>query len=207
VREAAERAEYEPPPQTCPRTCWFPAVGRADTSSIAFFAVERNEEEGPRSPNTENAPGAGLPASALRAGSPRCHISCERLSMLIRWSPPRPPSGICRSSAIRAGADPVFHKPHHLRLRNLAGPRGQIVIIDEDSSLSGFGTVVRSGVASLAAEAALGHVGIVLGLDALPRRNSADCIASSILLRRGLLVGFGWGEAEGGVRFHPVEPS
>ena len=47
----------------------------------------------------------------------------------------------------------------------LGWPAQQIVVIDEDLGLSGAGIVERSGFARLTAEVALGHVGIVLGLE------------------------------------------
>ena len=51
----------------------------------------------------------------------------------------------------------------------------QIVVIDEDLGLSGAGIVERSGFARLTAEVALGHVGIVLGLEVSRlARNNAD---------------------------------
>ena len=51
----------------------------------------------------------------------------------------------------------------------------QIVVIDEDLGLSGTGIVERSGFARLTAEVALGHVGIVLGLEmSRLARNTAD---------------------------------
>ncbi len=51
----------------------------------------------------------------------------------------------------------------------------QIQVIDEDLGLSGAGTAERTGFARLAAEVALGRVGIVLGLDASRlARNNAD---------------------------------
>jgi len=40
-----------------------------------------------------------------------------------------------------------------------------VLVIDEDLGLSGSGAVARSGFARLTAEVALGHVGIVLGLE------------------------------------------
>ena len=49
------------------------------------------------------------------------------------------------------------------------------MVIDEDLGLSGSGTAERSGFARLAAEIALGHVGIVLGLEVSRlARNNAD---------------------------------
>ncbi len=140
--------------------------------------------------------------------------------------------------------------------------REQVSIIDEDLGLSGSGVVERSGFAHLAAEVALGHVGIVLGLEASRlARNNAEwyrlldlCGMTDTLigdgdglyhpalfndrlllglkgtmseaelhiirarldggirnkaargeLRRGLPVGFVWGEADGEVLFHPDE--
>jgi DNA invertase Pin-like site-specific DNA recombinase/predicted DNA-binding transcriptional regulator AlpA len=50
-----------------------------------------------------------------------------------------------------------------------------VVVIDEDLGLSASGTVVRSGFARLTAEVALGHVGIVLGLEVSRlARNNVD---------------------------------
>ena len=136
------------------------------------------------------------------------------------------------------------------------------MVIDEDLGLSGSGAVARSGFARLTAEVALGHVGLVLGLEVSRlARNNADwyrlidlCGLSNTLigdadgvyhpalfndrlllglkgtmseaelyvlrarlnggirnkaargeLRRGLPVGFVWGEADGEVDFHPDE--
>src|ERR1700674_817631 len=144
----------------------------------------------------------------------------------------------------------------------LGWPADSIVIIDEDLGLSGSGAVERSGLARLTAEVALGHVGLVLGLEVSRlARNNADwyrlidlCGLTDTLigdadgiyhpaifndrlllglkgtmseaelhvlrarlnggirnhaargeLRRGLPVGFVWGEADGEVRFHPDE--
>src|SRR5690349_15078755 len=57
----------------------------------------------------------------------------------------------------------------------LGWPPQQVLVIDEDLGLSGSGTVVRSGFARLTAEVALGHVGIVLGLEVSRlARNNAD---------------------------------
>ena len=144
----------------------------------------------------------------------------------------------------------------------LGWPSQQVVVIDEDLGLSGAGVVVRSGFAKLTAEVALGHVGIVLGLEVSRlARNNADwyrlidlCGLTDTLigdadgvyhpaifndrlllglkgtmseaelhvlrarlnggirnkaargeLRRGLPVGFVWGERDGEVCFHPDE--
>jgi DNA invertase Pin-like site-specific DNA recombinase len=127
----------------------------------------------------------------------------------------------------------------------LGWPTAQITVIDEDLGLSGAGMVQRNGFARLAAEVALGHVGMVLGLEVSRlARNNADwyrlldlCgIADTLIgdddgvyhpglselhvlrarlnggirnkaargeLRRGLPLGFVWGDGDGEVRFHP----
>ena len=62
-----------------------------------------------------------------------------------------------------------------LKASELGWPDDRIVVIDEDLGLSGSGTVVRSGFARMTAEVALGHVGIVLGLEVSRlARNNAD---------------------------------
>ena len=148
------------------------------------------------------------------------------------------------------------------RAVELGFPRAAVVVIDEDLGISGSGVAERSGFARLAAEVALGHVGLVLGLEVSRlARNNADwyrlldlCAITDTLigdgdglyhprafndrlvlglkgtmseaelhvlrarleggirskaargeLRRGLPVGFVWGEADGEVRFHPDE--
>jgi len=146
------------------------------------------------------------------------------------------------------------------RACQLGWSRPQVVIIDEDLGLSGSSTDHRSGFTRMTSEVALGHVGIILGLE-VPRlaRNNADwyrllelCGLTDTLigdsdgvyhpalfndrlllglkgtmseaelhiirarleggirnkaargeLRRGLPVGFVWGEAYGEVLFHP----
>ena len=144
----------------------------------------------------------------------------------------------------------------------LGWPSQQVIVVDEDLGLSGSGIVERNGFARLTAEVALGHVGIVLGLEVSRlARNNADwyrlldlCGLTDTLigdadgvyhpamfndrlllglkgtmseaelhiirarlnggirnkaargeLRRGLPVGFIWGEEDGEVRFHPDE--
>ena len=144
----------------------------------------------------------------------------------------------------------------------LGWPTDRVVVIDEDLGLTGSGAVARSGFARVTAEVALGHVGLVLGLEVSRlARNNADwyrlidlCGLSDTLigdadgvyhpalfndrlllglkgtmseaelyvlrarlnggirnkaargeLRRGLPVGFVWGEADGEVRFHPMD--
>ena len=64
---------------------------------------------------------------------------------------------------------------------SLGWPTEQVVLLDEDLGVSGSGIVERSGFARLTAEVALGHVGIVLGLEVSRlARNNADGTASSI---------------------------
>jgi len=144
----------------------------------------------------------------------------------------------------------------------LGWTKEQVIAIDEDLGLSGSGSVQRSGFARMTAEVALGHVGIVLGLEVsrLARNNAdwyrlldlcgmtdtligdSDGVYHPVLfndrlvlglkgtmseaelhilrarldggirnkaargeLRRGLPVGFVWGEEDGEVRFHPDE--
>src|SRR5436190_2890418 len=53
--------------------------------------------------------------------------------------------------------------------------RGQVVVVDEDLGISGSGLSERSGFARLTAQVALGHAGLVLGLEASRlARNNAD---------------------------------
>jgi DNA invertase Pin-like site-specific DNA recombinase/uncharacterized protein YndB with AHSA1/START domain len=144
----------------------------------------------------------------------------------------------------------------------LGWAKEQVIVIDQDLGLSGSGSVKRAGFALMTAEVALGHVGIVLGLEVSRlARNNADwyrlldlCGITDTLigdsdgvyhpalfndrlvlglkgtmseaelhilrarldggirnkaargeLRRGLPVGFVWGEEDGEVRFHPDE--
>jgi DNA invertase Pin-like site-specific DNA recombinase len=144
----------------------------------------------------------------------------------------------------------------------LGWAKEQVIVSDEDLGLSGSGSAKRSGFARMTAEVALGHVGIVLGLEVSRlARNNADwyrlldlCGMTDTLigdsdgvyhpllfndrlvlglkgtmseaelhilrarldggirnkaargeLRRGLPVGFVWGEADGEVRLHPDE--
>jgi DNA invertase Pin-like site-specific DNA recombinase len=136
------------------------------------------------------------------------------------------------------------------------------IVIDEDLGVSGSGFAERSGFVRMTAEVALGHAGIVFGLEvSRVARNNADwyrlfdlCSITDTLvgdsdgiyhpalfndrlvlglkgimaeaqlhilrarleggirnkaargeLRRGLPVGFVWGEKDGEVRFHPHE--
>ncbi len=51
------------------------------------------------------------------------------------------------------------------RAVELGWPASSVVVIDEDLGLSGSGSVTRGGFSHLTAEVALGHVGIVLGLE------------------------------------------
>ncbi|MGO4570289.1 recombinase family protein, partial [Rhizobium sp. 2YAF20] len=64
----------------------------------------------------------------------------------------------------------LAHKAHEL-----GWSKENVVVIDEDLGLSGSGSVARSGFARLTAEVALGHVGLVLGLEVSRlARNNAD---------------------------------
>src|SRR6201987_1250958 len=57
----------------------------------------------------------------------------------------------------------------------LGWAKEQVIVIDQDLGLSGSGSVQRSGFARMTAEVALGHVGIVLGLEVSRlARNNAD---------------------------------
>jgi len=148
------------------------------------------------------------------------------------------------------------------RAQALGWQHDQVTLIDEDLGLSGASTAKRTGFARMTAEVALGHAGIVLGLEVSRlARNNADwyrlldlCGMTDTLigdadgvyhpglfndrlvlglkgtmseaelhilrarldggirnkaargeLRRGLPVGFVWGEEDGEVRFHPDE--
>src|SRR5450756_2367954 len=155
-------------------------------------------------------------------------------------------------------------RQYHLAERavELGWPRAQVKVVDEDLGISGSGLTDRAGFARMIAEVALGHVGIVLGLEVSRlARNNADwyrlldlCGLTDTLigdadgiyhpamfndrlllglkgtmseaelhiirarldggirnkaargeLRRGLPVGFVWGEQDGEVLFHPDE--
>jgi len=61
------------------------------------------------------------------------------------------------------------------RARQLGWRPEQITVIDEDLGLSGATTQGRSGFARMTAQVALGHVGILLGLEVSRlARNNAD---------------------------------
>jgi DNA invertase Pin-like site-specific DNA recombinase len=148
------------------------------------------------------------------------------------------------------------------RAQQLGWAKEQVTTVDDDLGLSGVSTDKRSGFARMISEVALGHVGIIFGLEVSRlARNNADwyrllelCGLTDTLigdndgvyhpalfndrlllglkgtmseaelhilrarldggirnkaargeLRRGLPVGFVWGEAEGEVLFHPDE--
>lgn len=148
------------------------------------------------------------------------------------------------------------------RARQLGWAEEQVTVIDEDLGQSGAGNNQRAGFARLTAEVALGHVGLVLGLEVSRlARNNADwyrlldlCSITNTLigdddgiyhpaqfndrlvlglkgtmseaelhilrarldggirnkaargeLRRGLPIGFVWGDEDGEVLFHPDE--
>ena len=62
------------------------------------------------------------------------------------------------------------------RAIELGFAREQVVVIDEDLGISGSGMSERSGFARLAAEVALGHAGLVLGLEVSRlARNNVSC--------------------------------
>src|SRR5215831_4779058 len=61
------------------------------------------------------------------------------------------------------------------RAIELGWKRGQVKVFDQDLGLCGSGLAERSGFAHMTAEVALGHVGIVLGLEVSRlARNNAD---------------------------------
>jgi DNA invertase Pin-like site-specific DNA recombinase len=61
------------------------------------------------------------------------------------------------------------------RAVELGWERASVTVIDEDLGVSGSGTAERAGFARLTAEVALGHVGLVLGLEVSRlARNNAD---------------------------------
>lgn len=148
------------------------------------------------------------------------------------------------------------------RAVELGWQHDQIRVVDEDLGVSGSGLADRRGFDQMTAQVALGHTGIVLGLEVSRlARNNADwyklldlCGATDTLigdadgiyhpglfndrlvlglkgtmseaelhvlrarleggirnkaergeLRRGLPVGFVWGEGDGEIRFHPDE--
>lgn len=61
------------------------------------------------------------------------------------------------------------------RAVELGWPRESVAVIDEDLGISGSGVAARGGFARLTADVALGHVGLVLGLEVSRlARNNAD---------------------------------
>jgi DNA invertase Pin-like site-specific DNA recombinase len=61
------------------------------------------------------------------------------------------------------------------RAVELGWPREQVHVVDQDLGISGAGLADRSGFAQMTAQVALGHVGIVLGLEVSRlARNNAD---------------------------------
>src|SRR6266853_630760 len=96
----------------------------------------------------------------------------------------------------------------------LGWSKEQVVIIDEDLGLSGSSTDKRSGFTRMTSEVALAHVGLILGLKGTMSEAELHIIRARLdggirnkaargELRRGLPVGFVWGEQDGEVRFHP----
>jgi len=71
---------------------------------------------------------------------------------------------------------------------DLGWPADKVVVIDEDLGVSGSGAVARSGFARLTAEVALGHAGLVLGLEVSRlARNNADWYRLRLLSGSGVL--------------------
>jgi len=61
------------------------------------------------------------------------------------------------------------------KARELGWAKEQVIVIDEDLGVSGSGFTERSGFARMTAEVALGHAGIVFGLEvSRMARNNAD---------------------------------
>jgi DNA invertase Pin-like site-specific DNA recombinase len=61
------------------------------------------------------------------------------------------------------------------KARELGWTKEQVIVIDEDLGVSGSGFAERSGFSRMTAEVALGHVGIVFGLEvSRMARNNAD---------------------------------
>src|SRR5215211_4639072 len=88
--------------------------------------------------------------------------------------------------------------------------REAVVVIDEDLGISGSGTAERSGFARLTAEVALGHVGLVLGLEVTMSEAELHTLRARLEggirskaargeLRRALPVGLVWGQEPGEV--------
>ena len=99
---------------------------------------------------------------------------------------------------------------------DLGWKRGDVNVVDQDLGISGAGVADRSGVASMTAQMELGQIGIVLGqghhvrsgvtcAPRSPRRWHRQQGGPRRQLRRGLPVGFVWGDDEGEVHFHPDE--
>ena len=183
--------------------------------------------------------------------------SCRRTCTAWRWStcanPLKPRSSTTASPPLRQYALTE-------RAAALGWPAARITVIDDDLGLSGSSAHHRGGFARMAAEVALGHVGLILGLEVSRlARNNADwyrlldlCAMTDTLigdadglyhpshfndrlllglkgtmseaelhvlrarleggirnkaargeLRRGLPVGFVWGDGDGEVLLHP----
>jgi len=132
------------------------------------------------------------------------------------------------------------------RAVDLGWQRDQVQVVDGDLGVSGAGLSERSGFAHLTAQVALGHVGVVLGLEVCGATDTLIGDGDGIYhpglfndrlvlglkgtmseaelhvlrarleggirnkaargeLRRGLPVGFVWGDGDGEVRLHPDE--
>ena len=80
-----------------------------------------------------------------------------------------------RASSSTTPSPPIASTRSSGRAVELGWPASSVVVIDEDLGLSGSGSVARGGFSHLTAEVALGHVGIVLGLEVSRlARNNAD---------------------------------
>jgi hypothetical protein len=83
----------------------------------------------------------------------------------------------------------------------LGWPTDRVVVIDEDLGLTGSGAVARSGFARLTAEVALGHVGLVLGLEVSRlARNNADWYRLIDLCGLSDTRRCGWGLSPGAIQ-------
>ena len=70
------------------------------------------------------------------------------------------------------------------RAAQLGWKREQIKVLDQDLGISGSGLAERAGFTHMTAEVALGHVGIVLGLEVSRlARNNADAVSATRPLR------------------------
>jgi DNA invertase Pin-like site-specific DNA recombinase len=79
------------------------------------------------------------------------------------------------------------------RAVELGFARERVVVIDEDLGVSADGLTERSGFARLTAEVALGHAGLVLGLEvSRVARNNSDWLERSSSSLRHRVSAIGW---------------